>query len=355
MGRRWLLWLRRRWLLCLVSIALLALAVGRFDEIRQVVVALLHGQIEWVLVAVALQVACFVLYAILYSLSFATVNVHSRWRDLVPVLFASICLKTVVPSGGVSGVALFIDDAAKRGQSSVRAAQGALLVLAADLLTMTPILLYGLVYLSTRGALRFYQTAGVALFLVFSAGLAAMLLLGKWRPCLLHDILSKVQVAVNGLGARLRRPHLLPDDWARRNADEFAGAAAGVAAHPKGVGRTLALALFIHVIDVIGLYAVFLAYRQPVDLGAVAVGFGMDVVFSVITFIPHGLGVAEGVITVALTSLGIPATTALAVALVARGLNIWLPFAVGFLFLHQLRTFGAGGRAPAAGDGDRVR
>ncbi len=341
MERRWLSWLRRRWLLVVVSLAFLALAVLRFDEIREVTLTLLHGDLQWVVVAVVLQIVCFVLYTVLYHCSFSTVDVQSRWPDLVPVFFASVCLKTMVPSGGVSGLALFVDDAARRGQSSARAAQGALLVLALDLATMTPILLYGLLYLAAQGVLQTYQALAVAAFVALVAALGAMLLLGLWQPGVLYGLLAALQRAANQVAARLGRPPFLPEDWARKNAAEFAGAATGIATHPRHVGRALALALLIHVIDVLGLYAVFLAYGQPVGLGAVAVGFGLDVVFSVVTFIPHGLGVAEGAITLALTSLGIPAAKALVVALVARGLNIWLPFLVGFAFLHQVRSFGA--------------
>lgn len=341
MVRRWLSQVRRRWLLCLVLVSFVALGLTRLGEIRQVLQTLLHGRPQWVLAAVGLQLLCFVLYAVLYHLSFRTVEVESKWQQLVPVLFASICLKTMVPSGGVSGVALFVDDAAKRGQSSARAAQGALLVLAADLVTMAPLLLYVLVYLSTRSALHLYQAVGVAAFLAFAGGVAAMLLVGLWQPQLLHAVLEGLQSVANGVARWLRRPPLLAKDWARRNAAEFTGAAHGIARHPTQLGRTLFLALVIHVIDVLGLYAVFLAYRQPVDLGAVAVGFGLDVVFSVVSFIPHGIGVAEGVITLALTSLGVPAANALVVALVARGLNIWLPFIPGLLLLRRVRSFGA--------------
>lgn len=346
MKDRWLSWLKRRWLLVVVVAGFLLLATTRFSEIRQVTVTLLHGRLEWVLAAILLQLVCFILYAILYHLSFSTVDVESRLRDLVPVFFASICLKTMVPSGGVSGVALFIDDAAKRGQSSARAAQGALLVLVADLLTMAPLLLFGLIYLSTRHALQLYQMLGVAAFMAFAAGLAVMLLLGLWQPCLLHGLLSGLQSLANRVAARLGRPPFLPGDWAHRNAAEFSGAAAGIATRPQHLARTLVLALAIHVIDVIGLYAVFLAYQQPITFGAVIVGFGLDVVFSVISFIPHGIGVADGVITLALTSLGVPVAKALVVALVARGLNIWLPFVLGFFLLRRVRSFSNAPKEP---------
>lgn len=341
MERRWLSWLRRRWLLVVVSVAFLALVVLRFAEIRQVTVALLQGQLAWVLVAILTQVVYYALYAVLYQFGFLTVGVKSHWGELVPVLLASIFLKVVVPSGGVSSLAVMIDDAAKRGQSSARAAEGALLVLAADLVTMVPLLLYGLHYLSLRSALQPYQVMGVACFILFTAGLGAMLTLGKWRPQFLFAMLHALQQVANGIAARLRRRPFLPDGWARKNAAEFAGAADGIARRPQQVGRTLALAAAVHLLDVAAVYVIFLAYGHGVGLGAAIVGFAMDVVFSVVSLIPHGLGVAEGVITMAFVSLGVPAPTALVVALAFRGLNVWLPLAIGFFFLHQVRSFGA--------------
>ena len=344
MSRRWLAWLRRHWLVCGVVAAFLGFLVFRRGELYQIARTLLEGRLQWVLVAVLLQVVCFVLYALLYHYGFHTVEVESRWGQLIPVLFTSHFLEAMVPAGGVSSLAVFIDDAARRGQSSARAAQGALLVLAADLATMTPLLAYGLYYLSARGVLEPYQAVGVACFLLFVTGLAVMLLLGRWRPCFLCESLTAVQRLINAVAEWLRRPAPLADDWAERNAAEFVGAARGIASHPQRVGRTLALALVIHLVDVVGLYAIFLAYGQPVGLGAVVVGFVMDVVFSVVSFIPRGIGIAEGVIALALTSLGVPMASAVVVALAARGLNIWLPALLGFLFVRQVRAFGARSR-----------
>jgi len=343
----WLLWVRRRWLLCLVSLAFAVLVAFRFDEIRQIVLALLRGQLQWVLVALLTQVGYYSLYAVLYQMGFLTVGVESRWGDLLPVLFASIFLKAVVPSGGVSSLAVMVDDAAKRGQSSARAAGGALLVLTADLATMVPLLLYGLHYLAERGALHAYQVIGVVFFVVFTAGLGAMLGLARQQPHVVFSVLHGLQQGVNQLAAWLRRRPFVPDDWAARNAAEFAGAAEGIASRPWQLGRTLALALFVHLLDVAAVYAIFLAYGHGVTVGAAVVGFAMDVVFSVITFIPHGLGVAEGAITMAFVSLGVPTANALVVALAFRGLNVWLPLAIGFLFLHQVRSFHTDRRPPA--------
>ena len=346
MKRRWLSWLQRRWLLLLVTVAFIALLGLRFGEVSQIAVTLLHGQLQWVLVAVLSQVAYYSLYAILYQLGFFTVGVESRWEELVPVMFASIFLKAVVPSGGVSSLAVMVDDAARRGQSSARATEGALLVLVADLATMAPLLVYGLLYLARRDALQLYQAVAVLCFLGFAGGLAALLLLARWQPRALYSLLFGLQQAGNHVASWLRRPPLLAADWARKSAAEFAGAATGIATHPRRLVRTLALALVLHLLDVLALYAIFLAYHSPVGLGAVVVGFAMDVVFSVVTFIPHGLGVAESILTLAFVSLGVPSRKALVVSLAFRGLNVWLPLAIGFLFLHQIRSFGARRHAP---------
>ena len=136
--RRLLHWLRRRWLLLLVLAGFGLLVALRFDDIVALTRTLIGGRVEWVLTAVLLQVAYYSLYAFLYQLAFATVEVEGRASHLLPVLFASLFLKVVVPSGGLSAVAVFVDDAARREQSAARAAEGALLVLVADQDTMVP-------------------------------------------------------------------------------------------------------------------------------------------------------------------------------------------------------------------------
>ena len=53
-------------------------------------------------------------------------DVRSRYRELVPLTFVSIFVNLVAPLGGLSGAALFTDDASRRGESGARAALGAL-------------------------------------------------------------------------------------------------------------------------------------------------------------------------------------------------------------------------------------
>ena len=231
---------------------------------------------------------------------------------------------------------------AQRGQSAARAAEGSLLVLVADLVTMIVFIAYGLGYLAFRGVLQAYEWLASLFFVVFVAGLSALLFLGRWQPVRLGRLLRAVQEGLNGLAARLKRSAVVAPDWAERTTCEFSSAACDISGHPLRLGATLLAALVAHLINVACLYTVSLAYRQPLSIGALVAGFSMDVVFSVITFIPHGIGIVEGVMTLVFASLGVPLDRALVITLVFRGLNVWLPLLIGFFFLQRVRAFGGG-------------
>lgn len=266
-------WLRRRWLFLAAAFGFGALVLLQSRELRTLGYTLVEGQWAWLLAAGLWQLVYYLGYAVQYQQGFATVGVEGRAIQLVPVVFASIFLKTVVPSGGVSSLAVFIDDATRRGRSAARAAEGALLVLV--------------------------------------AGLA-------------------------------RRGPVLPAGWGERQAVDFVRAARDIVEHPRALGGTLAIALALKLANLASLYAVSLAYRHPLACGPLVAALAMGVVFSVVNLIPHGLGMAEGIMALVLTSLGVAAAEALTIAIVFRGLSVWLPLLVGFLCLRQVGSFANG-------------
>ncbi len=338
---RLLAWLRRRWLLVVVTIAFILLVIFRFRELQELVVTLFQGQWQWLLAALGLQLTYYVLLAVLYQSAFAVVQVASRLRELIPVLLASIFVTTLAPTGGVSGAALFIDDAARHGQSPAKAAEGVLLVWVAQNIALLPVLALGLFYLAISRELLAYQVIGTAIFLLLVAALTGALLLGHWQRARLRGVLDWVQRTANALAARLRRPAFLPAEWAKTNAAEFSDAAEAIATRPKKVGYTLAVALAHTAVNVATVYVIFLAYRFPVAVGAAAAGFGLAIVFAVVSVLPLDVALVQGVMAVVFTSLSVPTATALAVVLVFGGLNAWVPLAIGFFLLREVSSFGS--------------
>ena len=119
----------RRWLFVVLAIVVLAIVAAQFTSAAALGAELARASWAWVLVALVLQGAFFLLYGGLYQAGFRAVGVSSEALRLVPVLFASIFAKTAVPFTAAPAAAVFIDDASARGESGPRAAVGVVVVL----------------------------------------------------------------------------------------------------------------------------------------------------------------------------------------------------------------------------------
>jgi uncharacterized protein (TIRG00374 family) len=329
----------RRWLFLLALLGLTLLVVTRFANLQNLAEDLSQGLWPWVLAGFIIHFIFFCLYALLYQSSFSTVGVRSRVRDLLPLVFAAVFVNAIAPSGGAGAGALFVDDAVQRGQSGARTIVGVILVLVADLGTLIPFIVAGTIFLSFQRDVRFYDTIGSIVFTICVGGLVGALVLARSHTSQLRRLFGWLQQTVNRAASWLKHPGLLADDWADRNTDEFVEGARTIAEHPGRLTRTLVLGLLLHTVNVVGLYMLFRAFQQPVRLGTLMAGFGLGIVFWVISIVPQGTGVVEGIMALIFISLGIPKSKAIVITFTFRGLNFWLPLLIGSLVLRRVRTF----------------
>jgi uncharacterized protein (TIRG00374 family) len=331
--------MKRRILFWILIAVFAGVVVSHLTDITKLVKTLAQGRWEWVVAAAALQFVRFIIFAMLYWSSFDIVGVKSRIMELLPVVFASVFVNVAAPVAGVGGLALFVDDAARRDQSAARASAGTLLVLVADYSVFALLLPSSLSYLFARGDLKTYEIASAALLLLFIGGLAAMLVLGFWRPTWVLTLFRWGQRAVNQVASWFKRPAWLADDWAARNASEFTEAASAITTYPKRLIRTLAVVWAMWMVNMASLYVLFLAFYRPITIGILAAGFAVGTLFWILAITPQGVGVVEGVMVLVYTSLGIPGTQAAVIVLAFRGLSFWLPLLVGFVLLRRIRSF----------------
>jgi uncharacterized protein (TIRG00374 family) len=339
MTRRRLAW--RQWLFLLFAVALLAIVAGQFTSVEALGADLAMADWRWVTVATGLQAAFFLLYGGLYQSGFRAVGVSSGALQLVPILFASIFAKTAVPFTAAPAAAVFIDDAAARGESGPRTAVGLVVVLVVDLLTALPFVIAGTVALVLRDRLVEFAVAGSGIFVAFIAGVLLSLILAARRPGLLEGLLVVCRAAVNRLVRLLGNPDILPDGWERRTTDQLAAAVQSIPRHKRDIAIASGYGLLLHVANIAGLGAVFLAFGQSLDPAALAAGFGMSIVFFVVAIVPDGVGAVEGAMALVFVQLGMAPTTAILVTVAYRILNVWIPVAIGLWFARRLRLFGA--------------
>src|SRR5574342_1066177 len=113
--------MKKRWILLVLTVLFLWVVVSRFTELKQLENTLAHGQLNWVLVALLLQMVYYTVFSASYQAAFDTVGIHTRTRELIPVTLGSLFVNVVVPAGGAGGAALFAEDLARRGKPAARA------------------------------------------------------------------------------------------------------------------------------------------------------------------------------------------------------------------------------------------
>ena len=332
--------MNRRVLLWLLLIGFIWVVVTRLTEIQTLAQTLAKGSWHWVLVAAVLQVLYFVAMTASYQAAFSTVEVRGRLFELLPVTFAALFVNVVAPSGNVSGMALWADDAARRGESPARTMAGTLLQLIIDFLAFALVLSIGMFYLFQYHDLEVYQIVAALILLLMTLALSGVLALGLWQPQLLRRLLLWLKNTANRLAKLLKRADFFDDEWVERNAKEYTDASAAIARYPGRLARTLGIMVIVHIVDLASLYVLFLAFHYPIHIGALVAGYAMGILFWIVSPTPQGIGVVEGVMTLVFTSLGVPAAVAATVTLAFRGLTFWLPLLIGFIILRWVRTFG---------------
>ena len=327
----------RRWILPLLLVAFVAVVLASRHELQQLGRTLALGRWEWVMAAALLQLAYYTVYAELFRGSLSVVGVRIPRRASFTALMGSLFVNVVLPSGGAAGLALFVEEARRRGQSAPRAAAGILLAMTADFVALAFLLVGSLGYLSRQGHLRSSEVIGTAALLGLTGAMSALLLLGLWRPAWVRGALVWAQSVAARVASWIRRPPPLGSGWADRTADEFIAVSEAVHARPAGLAALLGVALAMHALDVASLGVLFVAFQQTIRLGGLVTGYALGILTWILSPVPQGIGVVEGVMALVFTSLGVPAGSATIIALAFRGLTFWVPMAAGFLLLRQLR------------------
>jgi uncharacterized membrane protein YbhN (UPF0104 family) len=330
-----------RLLLLVVSVAFVIFLVGEFTTVRSMGSDLARADAGWATIALLAQAACFLLYGWLYQYSFRAVGVASEALRIVPVMLASMFVKTVVPLTAAPAAAVFIDDASARGQSGARTAVGLVVVVILDLVTALPFVAAGALALVLRAQLVAFALAGVFMFVAFIVALLVLLVLAAWRPAWLVELLGLLAAAVNRGAGLLGRGKPVADEWPSHAGEQLVAAVTLIPSRRRDIAVALAFGLVLHCANLASLAALFVTFRQNLDVAALVAGFGMSTVFFVIAIVPDGIGAVEGSMALVFVQLGMAPSTAIVVTLAYRVLTVWLPVAVGFWCARRLRLFGA--------------
>jgi hypothetical protein len=140
------------------------------------------------------------------------------------------------------------------------------------------------------------------------------------------------------------RPFIHRDYLSEAKAHEFAHDAAEglilLRSQPKSILIPLGFAITNKISQILILILVFLAFKIPISIGTIIACFSIATLFVIVSPTPAGIGVVEGALTLALTSMYISLEDAAVITLSYRGITFWLPMLVGMISLRVLEKVG---------------
>jgi len=80
----------------------------------------------------------------------------------------------------------------------------------------------------------------------------------------------------------------------------------------------------------------FLSFKVPFTASTIIGGFSIAYLFLIVSPTPSGIGIVEGVMPLALSSLNVPWSQAVIITLAYRGITFWLPLGAGAIAFRML-------------------
>ncbi len=330
----------RKFLLAIILFLGFIFVIAKLTELQSIAETLRRGNWWFLGLALVIQLVWFLVVGSSLHFIYRAMGIEESVGTLSLMFTAASFVNVVAPSAGVGGIAIFISEARRRNYSAARAAVAGVLFLLFDYLGLIAILSVGLIILIRRNDLSLVVIIASAALVGLAILFTFLLNLGMQSAAALGNALAKISRFLN----RLLRPFIHRDYLSEARAHEFAHDAAEglirMRSEPKSLLPPLLLALVNKILLVIILLLTFLAFKVPLSIGTVIACFSIGYLFVIISPTPAGIGVVEGALTLALTSMYISLEDAAVITLSYRGITFWIPLLIGMLSLRVLERVG---------------
>lgn len=303
--------------------------IGRLAEVHTITHTLKQGEARFILLAIGGQVVWYLNAGLNLKLIYRALGLKERLPRLALLALSANFFGVVVPSGGMSGLTVYIAEARQQGYSTSRATVAGVVYMFFEYAGFLAVLALGLVVLVRRHNLTTVEIIASALMALLALGLGALLYLGAYSGPLLAKVLTALARGINKLlWPLLHRPYL-SEARARTFGMDAGEGLRTLRQQPHAVFLPAVLGVTSKLLQVMILWLVFLAFHVPYSPGTIVGGYAIAMLFMIISPTPSGIGIVEGILTVALNSLNVPLGAAAVITVAFRGITLWLPLLLG--------------------------
>ncbi len=307
-----------------------------FGELQTILQTLQQGNFWFVLLALIVQLGWFAIAGLTFRSLYLMLGVDETVYKLALLSAAANFVNIVAPSAGMGGMAVFISNANRRNISPGKATVASMLYIFFDYIAFMVVLALGLIVLFRRNDLNPSEIAASSVIFAIAAALGFLLYLGSRSATALGNALAWMARLVN----RVARPFIHREYLSETRAHEFAQEMADDLKSLPERPRSLIVPLLYSFANKSLLMGVltftFLAFQVPFSAGTIIGGFAISYLFLIVSPTPSGIGIVEGIMPLALSSLRVPWSQAVIITLAYRGITFWIPLGVGALALRLL-------------------
>jgi len=289
----------------------------------------LVGGAEYALLALALalEICALLGYANLTRYVLRVLDIRMRLYEVLSVTLGSLAVSHLLSAGGVTGWVVTYNALRRR-----EVPHGLVFVAIAaqqffNYVVLWALFAFALVYLIVA------RGQSVATYLAAIVLIALLLWLTGYGVYLYHHRtkmrrrVGQIAALVNRLTRRetVKEEHI--DDWL----DNLFAGMRRMTSHRGAFRRTTFYAFGYWAFDLLCLYVTFLAFDYRIGLMQLVLAYVVAYAVGTLAPTPGGLGAVEGLLIALFAGFGVPSAIAVAVVLVYRLINFWLPIPPGLI------------------------
>jgi len=326
----------RKFIIILVLFVGAAFVYLSFGEIETILQTLQQGNFWFVLLAILIECCWFLVSGLTYLSLYRLLGMDGTISQLALMSTAANFVNTIAPSVGMGGMAVFISNANRNNQSPGKVTVVSVLYVFLDYIAFLVVLTLGLIVLFRRNDLHPTELAASSVMFAIAAGLGFLLYLGSKSAQSLGNALAWMARLINRIvNPFIHRPYL-SEERAHAFALEMATDLSSLPERYRSLVKPLLFAFLNKTLMMSVLMASFLSFDVPFSVGTIIGGFSISYLFLIVSPTPSGIGIVEGIMPLALSSLRVPWSQAVIITLAYRGITFWFPLGVGAIAFRIL-------------------
>jgi uncharacterized protein (TIRG00374 family) len=330
----------RHWklILNLITLALLAgLIVASRHQLAQTVNNFRHVHAWAILLMIPIEIVNYHAQTRLYQRLFGIVGNKLSYKFLLKASIELNFVNHVFPSGGVSGISYFGSRLRNEEITGAKATVVQVMKLGLTFLSFELLLVVGLVSLAVMGRvnnLTVLVAAVLSTLLFVGTALFAYIIGSRSRIDTTFTLATKILNRIIQV-VRPSHPETINIERARGSFMDLHHNYKEFESKYKQLKGPFWWAFLMNISEVLAVYVVFVAFGHWVNLGAVILAYAVANFAGLVSVLPGGIGVYEGLMTAILATGGVRASLSLPVVIMYRVVNTLIQIPPGYYLYHK--------------------